>query len=346
LTLCAAGINYGHNRIVVVCDRKLSFWGGSFSADGMAFKVTDLCPQWYVMFSGPNSPLVPLINAVVSGAKKVRTNTLRSIASACARAYRVERKAIIENEVLAKYDVGSYDEFLALKISERELYDSLATEIKEAEEGWNLLFCGFDRDGKPHIFVITEYGKIQYCDLEGFAVIGSGSWAAMVSLANHPFSTHLSLGEVTYSLLAAKFSAEESADGVGDQTVLAVLRPGGMGGVPTLSDDQIDKLRLRWKNLPRIPPSADYEIQNSLEEMEQVFYPVVKQASDTMWQDARDVWHFKNPATYEIPAGILARIPSLPPSRQESTEQSSQDCRDKQFRQQSGSGAGTPENQD
>jgi hypothetical protein len=273
LTLCAAGINQFNNRIIVVCDRKLSFWGGLFSGDGMAFKVADLCPQWYVMFSGPNSPVVPLLHSVVAAAKKLRTNTLRSMAGTCARAYRAERKAIIENEVLAKYDVETYAEYSALKASDRDFYDSLTTEIKKAEEDWNLLFCGFDRNRKPHIFVIAEYGKIQYCDIEGFAVIGSGAWAGMIALTNYPFNSLLSLGEGTYSLLAAKVSAERSADGVGEDTVLAILRPGLMGVVPTLTDEQINDMRNRWSELPRIPEGVDEEIGRDLKDIEDTAYP-------------------------------------------------------------------------
>ena len=85
MTLCAAGINRDQNRIVAICDRKVSFWGGSFAGDGMAFKLRTLSQQWYVMFAGPNSPLVPLLDAVTEAVAKIKQNTLRNIAHVASR---------------------------------------------------------------------------------------------------------------------------------------------------------------------------------------------------------------------------------------------------------------------
>ena len=184
----------------------------------------------------------------------------------CARAYREERKKIIEDEVLPDYDVPTYAEYIALKANDPTLFDAIGTKISEAEEGWNLLFCGFDNKRAPHLFVISGNGKIQYCDTPGFAAIGSGGWAAHVALASYPYTIYLDREEAAYCLLAAKFAAE-SAQGVGRDTVLHVLTPGNPYSTFLLN---VDNIREQWKALPRIPDGAASEIKTELNKFEGV----------------------------------------------------------------------------
>lgn|ERR1039458_276641 len=264
VTMCAAGINHfpkSPTYIMAVSDRKFSW--GHMSTD-VGWKMQTIHRKWRVMFAGPLSPMVALIDAVRTAAANAENNSLRPFARLCSRAYREEREHIIETEVLAEHDLHSYAEYQNLKTSEkttdRQLFDLIAGKIKRQEEEWNLLFMGFDAVDRPHLFVITEYGKIQYCDAEGFAVIGSGFWAAYNALARFGFNKALPRAHAAYGLLAAKFAAE-SADGVGENTAFMLLKASDRLGrtVPGLNENDIARIKNVWKNMPTFPPGApDY----------------------------------------------------------------------------------------
>jgi hypothetical protein len=260
VTICAAGIN--QLKIIAVKDMKLSFFGGTISSEGVAWKQRMINSQWQVMFSGDVSTLTPMLDAIVEAVKKAKQKGLRHFARLCAHAYRAEREKIIEDEVLPDYDLSTYADYLALKTTDPSLFDAIGTKITDAEEGWHLLFCGFDDKHVPHLFVLSGRGKIQYCDTPGFAAIGSGGWAASVALASYPYRTGMDRGEAAYCLLAAKFAAE-SAEGVGKETILQVLEP----GEPLSSfifDKTISDVRDKWHTLPRIPDNAADEIEAAL----------------------------------------------------------------------------------
>lgn len=272
VTICAAGIN--GLSIIAISDTKLSFFGGSISGEGMAHKARDLTKNWTVMFAGDVSTLTPLLDAVEEAAKENDGDDLRHFARTCAHAYKKERENIIEDEVLQDYDLKTYAEYLALKQSNPTLFDAISTKIHDVEEGWNLLFCGFI--GKmPHIFVISHRGKIQYCDTEGFAAIGTGAWAASVSLVSHPYSKGLVQSEAAYCLLVAKFAAE-SAEGVGAETTLRVLRAGDTWA-SFLGNEIMEKTKTKWKSLPRIPEGISDALQSELTNNEGLMHALTKQ---------------------------------------------------------------------
>lgn len=273
VTVCIAGINSG--KIIAVKDTKVSFFGGSISAEGMAWKQRTVNRQWEVMFSGDISTLTPMLDAIEEAGKKTKEKGLRHFARTCAHAYRAEREKIIEDEVLPDYDLSTYAEYLALKTGDPTLFGAIGTKISDAEEGWNLLFCGFDDKRKPHLFVISGRGKIQYCDTPGFAAIGSGGWAAHVALASYPYTTYLKRSVAVYCLLAAKFAAE-SAEGVGRETMLQVLEPGEPLS-SFLQDNTIDGIREKWRVLPRIPDGVASEIGLELKKYEDIMKQTRKQ---------------------------------------------------------------------
>jgi len=260
VTICAAGISGG--KIIAVKDTKLSYFGGSISSEGLLWKQRKVNSQWQVMFSGDISTLTPMLDAIEEAGKKSKEKGLRQFARLCASAYREERKRIIEDEVLPDYDLSTYAEYSALKSSDPDLFDAIGTKISEAEEGWHLLFCGFDTKRKPHLFVISGRGKIQYCDTAGFATNGSGGWAAHIALATYPFSAIIDTAEAAYCLLAAKFAAE-AAEGVGKETYLHVLEPDDEISSFVMSAT-IDSVREKWRRLPRIPEGAADEIKEEL----------------------------------------------------------------------------------
>lgn len=265
MTICAAALctPYGGEKaILAVADQRFS-WG--ITSTDAGWKMQTVHRRWFVMFSGPLSPMTAMIDALKTAVAGNRETPLRKFGRQCSRAYREERKQIIETDILAEYDLDSYAEYLTLKIKDRLLYDSITERIKKEEADWNLLFVGFDDIGRPHLFVITEYGKIQWCDAEGFAAIGSGAWTAHYSLARYGFRKFMSRGEVAYGLLAAKFAAE-SADGVGEATGFVLLTAKDKPGksVAGLSVSDIGQTRASWKRMPKIPDGTANYLEQAL----------------------------------------------------------------------------------
>jgi hypothetical protein len=265
VTVCIAGINQLYKSpksIIAVSDRKLSWKDMSIDT---GWKVQTIHRKWRVMFAGPLSPMVALLDAIKTAAANAEKNSLRPFARLCSRAYRQEREHIIETEILTEYDLESYSEYRALKVTDRDLFEVIAEQIRKQEEGWNLLFLGFDDVDRPHLFVITEYGKIQYCDMEGFAVIGSGAWAAHNALSRFGFNRLLPRGEAAYGLLAAKFAAE-SAEGVGENTMFMILKANDRLGrtVTGLNSDDIAEIKAEWKKLPNFPHGTPEKIETLL----------------------------------------------------------------------------------
>jgi hypothetical protein len=227
------------------------------TAEGIVWKLQTVHRKWRVMFSGDNSSMVALVDAVKTDAASANGDNVRSFARICSKAYREERERILESEVLAEHDVNSYDEYLKLKESDRDFFEALTGNIRKVEEKWNLLFFGFDKSDRPHIFVIAEFGKIQWCDAEGFAAIGSGTWAFWTAMSRFRFDRYASRGETMWSVLSAKFAAE-SAEGVGEDTLFFIFKPTDRPGdtVPGLIPRHVKELREKWHQLPRIPEGA------------------------------------------------------------------------------------------
>ena len=268
--MCAAALNtcYGRDKLILaVCDQRFS-WGHMSTEAG--WKMQTVHKRWRVMFAGPLSPMTALLDAVRTAVANSKATPFRQFGRECSRAYREERKRIIETEILAQYDIDSYAEYQQLKIKDRPFFDSITDRIRAEEEEWNLLFMGFDDYGRPHVFVITEYGKIQWCDAIGFAAIGTGAWTAQHSLARFGFHRFMPRAEATYGLLTAKFAAE-SADGVGETTGFMLLTAKDRIGktVSGLSARDMGKIREAWKQMPRLPDKAVMdELERALRDSE------------------------------------------------------------------------------
>lgn|SRR5208282_1228498 len=269
VTICVAGISQPYKAaksIFAVSDTKFSW--GVMSVDS-GWKMHTIHRKWRVLFAGPVSPLVALVDAVKTAAANAKHNSLRPFARLCSRAYREEREHIIETDILAEHDLHSYAEYVALKDSDREFFEKVTEKIKKHEEEWNLLFLGFDDANRPHVFIITEYGKIQFCEAEAFGVIGSGSWNAHTALTRFGFNRFMRRGEAIYSLLAAKFEAE-SADGVGERTAFMILKASDRLGrtVPGLNGKDISTIKNEWKKLPKFPERMPDTIEDFVAQSE------------------------------------------------------------------------------
>lgn len=226
------GQQIGHS-LVFVTDRKLSLYGGYFTQDGISSKFHVVHPEWYAMFAGGASDAVPLLDSIRDAlcAKKLQ-NTLGAVIRVARAAYIEERTRLIESEILPDFDIASYSEYMSLRQNEPDFFEQINDAIKKREEDWHLLFAGFDRRREPHIFLITERGKVTYCDQQRFGVIGSGAFAASLLLSRIDYR-RAQPGELVAAVLAAKFFAE-TADFVGKTTVAPI----GVAGTEWSSNDR------------------------------------------------------------------------------------------------------------
>jgi hypothetical protein len=253
--------------------------GGWFSAEDAATKLVRIHADWIAMISGELSPMVPIVDMIKQKVSAIQSVTLRHFALACSDAYREERKHIIENEVLVDYEVDTYTDYRSLRSSNKELFDEITKTIQTKEEGWSLLIAGFDKDEEPHLFVISERGKIQYCDITGFAAIGSGQWRALVELSTFRFNRNLTLTEATYGVMTAKYAAE-SASGVGESTIIAFLKPKQKELVEFPEDEEFDFKYNYWRNLPRIPEGYENDIELGLKKIRKFLKPSASEKSE------------------------------------------------------------------
>jgi hypothetical protein len=233
------------------------------------WKMGTIIPDhWWMLLAGDVSAAFALSEAIKEKAKNAGSKKVRDFARLCASAYREERKRLIESDVLTDYDLNSYEEYQALKATDRKFFDEIAVVIGRFDEDLGLLICGFDKEKKPHIFSIVEGGKIQYCDLQGYGVAGSGSWAAHSALDRYSYNKWNPLGECIWGVMDAKFCAEK-ADGVGRDTIMFILNPpsNSTGKIvqPVIYPDAIDTIyRKAWEGIPRLPDGIVKQIEGNL----------------------------------------------------------------------------------
>jgi hypothetical protein len=106
-------------------------------------------------------------------------------------------------------------------------------------------------------------------DIEDYAIIGSGAWSAMASLAPRGGKVFTDAVTAIYRCCEAKFCAE-TASGVGQSTTVMIHRPSkvsdGSYRTRTLTQANVNQLRQIWKDdrdRP-IPDQANYLIQDRL----------------------------------------------------------------------------------
>jgi len=237
--------------------------GGFHSSDGIAWKMKTIKKNWWALMSGKTSELTAMGYALESGLKEAVPGAFLDFARYCVSIYKAERRKLIETEVLSDYDVDSYQEYRALKATDRDFFDAIAEKIKEFDQYLNVMICGFEQDSIPHIFVISGPGNLAFCDAQGYGVIGTGAWAAQFSIDRQPYDKWKRIGECIFAVLAAKFTAE-AAEGVGPDSVLFVLDPRFDKMQSILKEPALSEYKEKWKALPRLPAGVVEDLENNL----------------------------------------------------------------------------------
>jgi hypothetical protein len=216
------------------------------------------------MFAGAVEETNLILKAVTKSLAKLRNTPYEKVVKHCQQTYVNMRKTLIETQILPEFDIRTYREFKELEADDEALYLQINEKIKSAEEDWNLLFAGFDDSRTPHLFVIYGPGKVQYCDHQKYAAIGSGSVAALFWLAYFGYHPQRPLGELLFGEISAKLYAERARD-VGESTVVSTIK----SDIPALfhfSASDIDRVKTYWKNLPKFDISIAKEFERHMDD--------------------------------------------------------------------------------
>ena len=258
MTVCVAGIAAKRSAIIAVSDRRLTYSSIAADVDTVEKAVT-IHRSWVAMFSGNDiGNVTPILDRVriklaeieASGKKIGRVDVAREFRGA----YRAHHRTIIEERVLAPYDL-SVRRFQERGFTElgSVAFDELRHAVESTKVDCDFLVCGFSDDG-PQIFVISDQG-LSYYDKIGYWAIGSGQWSALSSLAFRKFHLGLSFEEALYQVLEAKFMADATDPSVGKGTYTLVIRRDGRIG--QVAGDEVERVRDIWRDegQPRTPPN-------------------------------------------------------------------------------------------
>ncbi len=251
VTICIASVTkHGMGGdIAAVSDRMISAPDDSVQATE-AMKARKISKTWALMFSGEGNLFLPIVAEI---SKRLGTfdkaYDFKMVQSVVSDVYRTMFSEQCSSIYLSRYGLSSIADFRKLGLSQfgDKFYD-ICKWIDEYNLGIDLLAYGFDPDGSPHIFDISNPGVVTNHDLLGYAVIGSGSYMATASLRRKKMP--YDLDSVVYRLLEAKFSAE-SASGVGEGTTLFTMSPEGKN--KSIGYGSVSKIKDIWKGVLDLP---------------------------------------------------------------------------------------------
>lgn len=229
MTVCIAAIAEARTeypKIIFAADREVTSW---ISYTSGVSKIRRLTQSTCVM-TATNNALIS--NDLVTKAKKQIEDQLREEPEAAvtvedvveAIAYQCKSRLYLAREKFVLYPYGlSYDSFTTKANDLPEEYvERIMNDLKEFGDKFQAEFLVVGIDFEPHIFVIDQSGEYISCDVEGFAVIGSGKYTAFPEITKYPYSPDLDWLSALHRVYNSKKGAER-VGGVGTATDLVVL---------------------------------------------------------------------------------------------------------------------------
>lgn len=225
MTVCIAACVRSEQKIVTVTDLMLSTDYTSVETSAIKIQPISSTGRWISMFSGSPS-IDALVLKDVWGALTGSDETAEQMIAAFERAFREQLKRKIEGELLSPYGIDR-ETFLreGKAYFGDEEFARLLYQINTMTLSTSFLVAGFDPQGTPRIFTISDPGVFEYHDRLGFHAIGSGYVRALGALYS-TYDADLSTPDLIYRVCEAKFVAE-SAPGVGKKTFVVVVKPDG-----------------------------------------------------------------------------------------------------------------------
>jgi hypothetical protein len=148
---------------------------------------------------------------------------IRKIAENLTRNYRKIRRQRIEQTILERVGICSYDEFHEKqKILHDVVVQDISDDIKKYTLGVYFILAGVDQDGRGHLYRIANPGTYDSFDELGFCCIGNGDRHAEPVFAFYGFSPKLSLEKALSIGFEAK-KRSEMAGGVGKETDIWII---------------------------------------------------------------------------------------------------------------------------
>jgi hypothetical protein len=259
VTVCIAALCNNSKSVVFVSDSKVDF--GDFFADPLAHKYNFLTDKWTALFAGNDAEYAPeILGRARRRLSRFKEPRPLQVVNAVNDEIHRKQEQHIELTVLRKFGFTAKS---FIKDGKRRcnehLYLDLAMRVANAKISFSTLIGGFDPDGRAHLLT-AEPSRAPGCvDGAQFWAIGTGRPLAMGSLAfavnYRHFSANSSLEDAIFTVLEAKFMAEQNAH-VGRATALIGFSDSGKT-VHTVLPQDIAKFRQVWLErrapLPTLP---------------------------------------------------------------------------------------------
>jgi hypothetical protein len=187
--------------------------------------------------------------------------SVRQITDLISKHYREVRRTRIENGILEKYGIRTFDEF---HNKQQILHDEVIKEIQEKlssfEMDLDILISGVDQ--RPHIYLISDPGLPQSYDEVGYCCTGSGENHADPVFAFYSYSPSLSAEYIIQIAYIAKRKAE-MAGGVGKKTDLWILNNEGCSKVSETTVANLDNIYERQVLLSSLSEDLKIEFEQN-----------------------------------------------------------------------------------
>jgi 20S proteasome alpha/beta subunit len=265
MTVCIAALCDNRKAIILAADKMVG--SHAIESEAEIHKVLHLHKDWRVMLAGNDiSPAFEIVDSAKKRLPKGKTFTVQEVENAIVESYREQRLAGAASQYLAPRGL-TLETFNSA--ASNVLPESLRLSLDSAIEGYRLelelLVAGFDRNGRGHIFSISDYdnrGAARRHDIPGFQAIGSGSHGANYMMMYRALSPPLPIRWALYLVLEGKYFGE-LASGVGSRTDLYILRR-GKPSIKIKEDTVEDKLiKICQEVEPRSLKQKHVDILNS-----------------------------------------------------------------------------------
>jgi 20S proteasome alpha/beta subunit len=250
MTVCVAAFASKERAIVLISDKAIT--RGEMVSDTGICKMSQIGnTAWHALMSGG----IPLCEEILTDTETAladrgsdadsHVSMMLTLARSYAKVYEEHHVAqVLTPRLLTKSDV--YTRPRSLLPLPEHIYPDIDRDRENFERYYwsaDLLVCGFDHAGKPHIFQIARPGKALGEDKVGYAAIGVGADAAEGRLMWLESHRDDDLDRVLWEAFDAKVQAE-IMQGVGfkwDGHVLLKSAPKEAQRVPDDLRDAMDK---------------------------------------------------------------------------------------------------------
>lgn len=258
MTVCIVAYSARANAIVTVSDWLLS--NDTESCDAL-FKGSILHSRapWYAHFAGEPEQFQSLRARIAARLRESAWPSYDDVLASISNACEDELAEIGDRFVLRPLGYTNRADFLRNGRSDLgpDDFSARIASLEDLRLQADLMVYGFDDEGRGHLASSNATGRASRRNAPPFFAIGSGAWAAQLSLNLNPDALVMSsdLEPVIYWLCAAKYTAQAATPSVGEKTVVMVHGPRGL--IDVLFDGQLAAARAAWEgNTRSIPEGA------------------------------------------------------------------------------------------